>query len=92
VPQGFLVSSPSCQIRSLDPFPPDVLNIFSFYSSLDCDQTRPLTFIEQDFENDIVKVVINHENEENYFKQNDTELECFYKELTRKQKSDFGYE
>jgi hypothetical protein len=94
ISQGFLVHSLSCKIPSLDPFAPDVMEILDRErkKELKCLKTRPLTSIDQDFENDIVKVVYHPENEEIYQQENGTQLECYYKEISRTYKNDFSFE
>jgi hypothetical protein len=92
VPSGYLVYSPSCKIPSLDPFAPDVMEIFYKKNDLECWKTRPLTSIDQDFKNDIVKVLVHHEHEEIYFKENGRQLNCYYKEVKRKLNDDKDYE
>jgi hypothetical protein len=88
VPKEFLVYSPSCKIPSLDIFSPDVLEIFEKDEYEKCSDIQPLTSIDQDFANDVVKLIYHSEYEKDYLNGTETKIKCYFRQVTRMPEND----
>ncbi|CRL03323.1 CLUMA_CG016463, isoform A, partial [Clunio marinus] len=80
---GYLVWSPQCKMPSLEPLAPDVMKLFSKEVFEPCSKKHPLTSIEQNFDDDTVKVILHHGLKSKYLSSDQNQLECCYKEITR---------
>lgn len=83
VPPGYLVWSPQCKMLSLEPLAADVMRLFTKEEFEPCSKKRPLTSIEQNFEEDTVKVVFHNALKAKYMAADQNQLECCYQEITR---------
>ncbi|XP_055611977.1 uncharacterized protein LOC129758496 isoform X2 [Uranotaenia lowii] len=54
VPKGYLVWGPGCKILDLDPLADDVMRLFHKEQFVPCSTKRPLTTLDQSFDNDTV--------------------------------------
>lgn len=80
---GYLVWSPQCKMLSLEPLAADVMKLFSKEEFEPCSRKRPLTSIEQNFEEDTVKVVFHRGLKSKYLNTDQNQLDCCYQEITR---------
>lgn len=83
VPSGYLVWSPQCKMLSLEPLAADVMKLFSKEQFEPCSRKRPLTSIEQNFEEDSVKVMFHRGLKSKYLTSDQNQLDCCYQEITR---------
>lgn len=83
VPPGYLVFSPQCKMLSLEPLAADVMKLFSKEEFEPCSKKRPLTSIEQSFEEDTVRVVFHQGLKSKYLSSDQNQMECCYQEITR---------
>lgn len=79
----YLVDSPQCQIRSINPFAADVMEFFITDEFEPCSEKKPLTSIEQNFVNNSVKVVFHRELTNDYLSSEYSLLKCCYQVITR---------
>lgn len=68
---------------SLEPLAADVMKLFSKEEFEPCSRKRPLTSIEQNFEEDTVKVVFHRGLKSKYVSSDHYQLDCCYQEITR---------
>lgn len=68
---------------SLEPLASDVMRLFSKEEFEPCSQKKPLTSIDQNFEEDIVKVVYHRGLKGKYLNSDQNQMECCYQEITR---------
>lgn len=68
---------------SLEPLAADVMKLFSKEEFEPCSKKRPLTSIEQNFEEDTVRVVFQRGLKSKYLMSDQNTLECCYQEITR---------
>lgn len=83
VPSGYLVFSPFCKMLSLEPLAADVMKLFSKEEFEPCSKKRPLTSIEQNFEEDTVKVVFHRGLKSKYLSSDQNQMDCCYQEISR---------
>jgi len=77
------VYSPQCRILSLDPLASDVMRLFSKEDFEPCAKKHPLTSIEQNFEDDIAKLIYHRGFKSKYLNPDQNQIECCYQEITR---------
>jgi hypothetical protein len=81
LPPDYVVYSPQCKILKMNPFEPEVMNIFKRKNYEPCSKKRPLTSIEQNFDDNTVKVLYHSKNEVDY--EFYSTLSCCYEEISR---------
>lgn len=82
-PNGFLVWSPQCKIQEFNPLATEVMELFIKQEYETCEKQPPLTSIEQDFENNSVKLVFHQNEIPNYLNFWHKNLHCCYQNIYR---------
>lgn len=82
VPEGYLVWSPQCKIKGLDPFAPDVMKLYHQEKPLSCATKDPLTTVQWNAEQTKYYLTVN----EAVRRTNGTSTvdHCTFREITRK--------
>uniref|UniRef100_A0A8D8D653 (northern house mosquito) hypothetical protein n=1 Tax=Culex pipiens TaxID=7175 RepID=A0A8D8D653_CULPI len=83
VPKGFLVWGPGCKMLDLDPLADDVMRLFRKERFEPCSPKKPLTTIEQDFENDSVVLRFHRDQAEKHLPHYMKFIECCYQSIER---------
>ncbi|XP_070499360.1 uncharacterized protein [Chironomus tepperi] len=83
VPVGYNVYSPQCRILSLDPLASDVMRLFSKEDFEPCAKKHPLTSIEQNYDDDIAKLIYHRGFKSKYLNPDQNQIDCCYQEITR---------
>lgn len=78
---GYLVWSPQCRMISLDPFESAMMKLFKKQTFKACSEKLPLTSIEQNFEEDVVRLVL-HQDRFNAT-TNSSNVRCCYESVYR---------
>jgi hypothetical protein len=68
---------------ALEPLAADVMKLFTKEEYEPCSKKRPLTSIDQNFEEDIVKLVLHRGLKAKYLSSDQNQIECCYQEITR---------
>lgn len=68
---------------SLEPLAADVMKLFTKEEYEPCSKKRPLTTIEQNFEEDIVKVLFHRALIAKYLTSDHNQIDCCFQEITR---------
>ncbi|XP_055630168.1 uncharacterized protein LOC129770974 isoform X2 [Toxorhynchites rutilus septentrionalis] len=83
VPKGFLVFGPGCKMLDLDPLAHDVMRLFHKEQFIPCSPKRPLTSIEQTFDNDSIVLQFHREYVTDHLPHYMKYIECCYHSIER---------
>uniref|UniRef100_A0A182MPD0 Uncharacterized protein n=1 Tax=Anopheles culicifacies TaxID=139723 RepID=A0A182MPD0_9DIPT len=83
VPKGFIVWGPGCQIMDLNPQAKDVMLLFNKERYVPCSLKQPLTTIEQNYDNDTVKVHFHRDRMDAFMPHYMRYVRCCYQSIER---------
>jgi len=68
---------------SLEPLATDVMKLFTKEEFEPCSKKHPLTTVDQNFDEDIVKIVYHRGLKSKYLSSDQNQIDCCYQEVTR---------